>query len=170
MTPTPPATSTSTAIPQGLVQEIEDFRSLCNSRYHFNSRMDIALNIVGIAASLLVVAAGVYEWSKPAAILGGLITAIISAQRAFPFGQRWQFYRLLDSQAENLYMEAKAGVVTVPQIIDTMKAMRLDFAQQIPRGSSFRSDSEANDGAGAASGSNHASADGATGGATGASR
>jgi hypothetical protein len=170
MTPTPPAVSASSAIPQGLVQEIEDFRSLCLSRYRFNSRMDNVLNLLGIAVSLLVVAAGVYGWNNMAAILGGLITAVVSAQRAFPFAQRWQFYRLLDSQAENLYMEAKAGVVTVQQIIDTMKAMRLDFAQQIPRGSSFRSDSEANDGAGAASGNNHASADGATGGATGSSR
>ena len=103
MTPTPPAASASTSTPQGLVQEIEDFRSLCASRYRFNSRMDNVLNLLGIAVSLLVVAAGVYEWNKLAAILGGLITAVVSAQRAFPFGQRWQFYRLLDSQAENLY-------------------------------------------------------------------
>jgi len=162
MTPTPPAASASTSTPQGLVQEVEDFRSLCASRYRFNSRMDNVLNLLGIAVSLLVVAAGVYEWNKLAAILGGLITAVVSAQRAFPFGQRWQFYRLLDSQAENLYTEAKAGVVTVQQIIDTMKAMRLDFAQQIPRGSSFRSDSDANDGKGA-SGNNPPSAGGATG-------
>ena len=54
MTPTPPATSASTPIPQGLVQEIEDFRSLCAGRFRFNSRMDIALNLLAIAVSLLV--------------------------------------------------------------------------------------------------------------------
>jgi hypothetical protein len=31
------------------------------------------------------------------------------------------------------------------QTIATMKALRLDFAQQIPRGSSFKSDSSGNE-------------------------
>jgi hypothetical protein len=99
--------------------------------------------------------------------MGGLIAAIVSAQRAFPFNQRWQFYRLLDSQAENLFMEARAGIVTISQIVETMKAMRLDFAQQIPRGSSFRSDSGANDGPQAAPPNGQSSTRNAASGGTG---
>jgi hypothetical protein len=131
-------------IPAALIQEIEEFKNLCERRYLFNSRWDTILTTLGVIISIGIVAAGVYEKSKMAAILGGLVTAIVSAQRAFPFNQRWQFYRLLESQAENLLTEAKNGILTLDQTIATMKAMRLDFAQQIPRGSSFRSDSGAN--------------------------
>jgi len=105
------------------------------------SRWDNILNALGLAVSLGIVAAGVYKNSELAALLGGLVTAVVSAQRAFPFNQRWQFYRVLDSQAENLLTEAKNGVVGLDQAIATLKAMRLDFAQQIPRGSNFRPDS-----------------------------
>jgi hypothetical protein len=137
MSPTSP--DQAPTFPQGLIQEIEDFQKLCDERYRFNSHWDTILNAVGVAVSLGIVAAGVYKKSEYAALLGGLITAIISAQRAFPFGQRWQFYRLLNSQAENLLMEAKHNVIGREQAIAAMKAMRLDFAQQIPRGSSFQS-------------------------------
>ena len=146
MTYTTPVQPPPPPISQDLLQEIEQFRILCDSRYHMNSRGDIALNSLGILVSLGVVACGVYKLNEFSAILGGLITAIVAAQRAFPFSQRWQFYRLLDSQAENLLMEAKNGVITNEQAINTMKALRLDFAQQIPRGSSFRSsDSSTNE-------------------------
>ena|SRR5271166_2265895 len=145
MTPNLPDKSIATSIPQGLIQEIEDLRVLCLERYRFNSFWDNVLNALGLLVSVGIIACGVYKLSDYAALLGGLVTAIVSAQRAFPFHQRWQFYRLLDSQVQNLLMEAKNGVVTLDQTIGTMKAMRLDFAQQIPRGSSFRSDSDAND-------------------------
>jgi hypothetical protein len=145
MSPTSPANPTQpTKIPPDLLQEIETFRKLCDRRYHFNSHWDTILNGSGVIVSLGIVAAGVYKQSEWAAMLGGLIACIVSLQRAFPFSQRWQFYRLLDSQAENLLTEARNGIITVEQTIATMKAMRLDFAQQIPRGSSFRSDSSAN--------------------------
>jgi hypothetical protein len=142
-TPTPTPAQPSN-IPGALIQEIEDFKKLCERRYSFNSRWDTILTTLGVVISIGIVVAGVYDRSKYAAILGGLVTAIVSAQRAFPFNQRWQFYRLLESQAENLLTEAKNGILTLDQTIATMKAMRLDFAQQIPRGSSFRSDSGAN--------------------------
>jgi hypothetical protein len=146
-------------IPQELLQELDDFRKLCDRRYLFNSRADNCLNLLGLLISIGIVAAGVYKKSEYAALLGGVMTAIVSAQRAFPFNQRWNFYRLLASQAENLLTEAKNGVVAIEQAIATMKALRLDFAQQIPRGSSFRSDSGANiDAPGAASASASATA------------
>jgi hypothetical protein len=130
-------------IPEELIQQVDEFRQLCCSRYKFNSGCDNATIISGILISLGVVVCGIYNQPKIAAILGGLTTAVVSAQRAFPFGQRWQFYRLLESQADNLLMEARAGTVTVDQLIATMKSMRMDFAQQIPRASSARSDSDA---------------------------
>jgi hypothetical protein len=126
--PTPPPGP----IPQGFIVEVEEFQKLCDERYHFNSRWDNILNGLGVIVSLGIVAAGIYDLSKYAALLGGLITAIVSAQRAFPFSQRWQFYRSLNSQAENLLTDVKNSNITLDKAIATMKTMRLDFAQQIP--------------------------------------
>lgn len=139
--PAPPPNSASQHVPEDLIAEIEAFRVLCHQRYRFNSIWDNVLNIFGICVSLGIVACGVYKQSEYAAILGGLVAAIVSAQRAFPFNQRWQFYRILQSQAANLLTEAKNGISGLDQTIAALKAMRLDFAQQIPRGTSFRSDS-----------------------------
>jgi hypothetical protein len=131
---------------EDLIQEIERFSQDCKRRELFNSRCDNFLNVIGIAISVAIVGCGVYNRSHEAALLGALVAAIVCAQRAFPFNQRWQFYRLLGSQSLNLLTETKAGVVELSEAIATLKAMRLDFAQQIPRGSSFKSDSEANTG------------------------
>ncbi|HEX7361745.1 MAG TPA: hypothetical protein VF283_14745 [Bryobacteraceae bacterium] len=136
--PAPPTTPMPQHVPEDLIAEIEAFRALCHQRYRFNSIWDNILNVFGICVSLGIVACGVYKRSDYAAILGGLVVAIISAQRAFPFNQRWQFYRTLQSQAANLLTEAKNGVYGLEKTIAALNAMRLDFAQQIPRGSSFR--------------------------------
>lgn len=139
--PAPAPNPASQRVPEDLIAEIEAFRALCHQRYRFNSIWDNVLNVFGICVSLGIVACGVYKQSEYAAILGGLVAAIVSAQRAFPFNQRWQFYRILQSQAANLLTEAKNGVSGLDQTIAALKTMRLDFAQQIPRGTSFRSDS-----------------------------
>ena len=151
-TPTPP-TPRAGPLPQGFIVEVEEFQKLCDERYRFNSRWDNILNALGVIVSLGIVAAGIYKKSEYAALLGGLITAIVSAQRAFPFSQRWQFYRILNSQAENLLTDVKNAKITLDKAIATMKTMRLDFAQQIPRGSSFRSDESENNQPGSGGGS-----------------
>jgi len=140
-----PGKPASSVPPEQLISEVEEFRKLCQKRYRFNSLWDNVLNVVGIAISLAIVVAGLSEEGRVAAVLGALVTALVTAQRAFPFNQRWQFYRLLCSQTENLLTEARNGTVTVEQTISTLKALRLDFAQQIPRGTSFRTESGSGD-------------------------
>src|SRR4051794_6441021 len=127
-------------VPDGLVGEIQKFRDLCEARYTFNSRCDNAMNAIGIIVSVGIVVAGIFNRGVIAAVLGGVVTALVSAQRAFPFNQRWQFYRILHSQSENLLTEVNNLVITVEQAISALKSMRLDFAQQIPRSSGFRSE------------------------------
>jgi len=129
-------------VPEVLVAEIVDFRDECKRRYKFNSRCDNVMNAVGIFVSIGIVACGIYKQSEYAALLGGLITAVVSAQRAFPFAQRWQFYRNLHNQALNLLTEVRSGLGTLEQTVTTLKTMRLDFAQQVPRGSSFRAEGD----------------------------
>src|SRR6185437_4347010 len=117
-----------------LSSQIQDFRNLCEERYQFNNKFDIALTTAGILMGIAVVAAGTFRQNELDAILGAVITAIVSAQRAFPFAQRAQFYRSLIGQAENLKSSLEYGLITTTQAVAILKTLRLDFAQQLPRG------------------------------------
>ncbi len=122
------------ASPGLLSGQIQDFRNLCEKRYQFNNRFDIALTTAGISMGIAVVAAGTFKKAELGAILGAVITAIVSAQRAFPFAQRAQFYRSLIGQSESLKSSLEYGLTTTTQAVNTLKTLRLDFAQQLPRG------------------------------------
>jgi hypothetical protein len=93
--------------------------------------------------SIAIIAAGTLKQGEAAAILGGVVAAIVSAQRAFPFGQRAQFYRSLIGQSENLITDINAGLIRPADAVAVLKAMRLDFAQQLPRGSAINPESVA---------------------------
>src|SRR5215469_13490094 len=121
-----------------LIAEVEEFKTDCCHRYQFNSQWDNTLTIAGIALSVAIIAAGTWKYSEIATILGGLVAAIVTAQRAFPFGQRAQFYRALIGQSANLLTDMREGLVTVPQAVGTLHNLRLDFAQQLPRGTGIR--------------------------------
>src|SRR5262249_27529959 len=115
-----------------LVKEIQDFRDLCAKRYQFNNRFDVALTAAGIGLGIAVVATGVYKKSELGAIFGAIVTAIVSAQRAFPFTQRAQFYRSLVGQAENLKSSLEHNMITTSDSVKVLGSLRLDFAQQLP--------------------------------------
>ena len=122
---------------QDLVREIHEFGDDCIRRYKFNSRWDNVLNVVGILLSVCIVAAGVYQRGALSAILGAFVAAIVGAQKAFPFGQRVNFYRILVGQSENLETDVQQGLVSKQDAVAILKSLRLDFAQQLPRGSTF---------------------------------
>jgi hypothetical protein len=117
-----------------LSNEIDVFVSDCSDKYYFNSRWDNVLNICAITLSLGVVSAGVFGYSAVAAILGAIIAAMVSAQRAFPFGQRAVFYRNLVGQAQNLRTDLRQSLIPAKDAVALLKTLRLDFAQQLPRG------------------------------------
>lgn len=127
--------------PDPLFTELRDFCAQCEARYTFNNRWDVFLTVGGIAVGVGVVAAGVNEASKLSTILGAIVTAILSAQRAFPFGQRAQFYRALSGQAANLQTDVTNNLTTAAVAATTLKSLRLDFAQQLPRGSTSGAES-----------------------------
>src|SRR6516165_8450306 len=102
-----PAEATKTALPvkdaePDLATEIKVFEDRCLKRYTFNNGWDVVLTAGGILLGVGVSAAGVFTMGKTGAILGAIVTAVVSAQRAFPFSQRAQFYRSLIGQASNL--------------------------------------------------------------------
>jgi hypothetical protein len=127
-------TVTETTSTIELSHEIDAFVSDCSDKYHFNSRWDNVLNICAITLSLGVVSAGMFRYSAAATILGAIIAAMISAQRAFPFGQRAVFYRNLVGQAKNLRTDLQQSLIPVKDAVAVLKTLRLDFAQQLPRG------------------------------------
>jgi hypothetical protein len=133
------SSAATTADPKALLTEVNAFLIDCQHRLAFNTRWDNMLNVAGIALSVAIIASGAFEMSKLTTVLGGLVAAIVTAQRAFPFGSRVQFYRVLVGQTENLITDARTGA-PVSTVAATLKSLRLDFAQQLPRGSSFTTD------------------------------
>src|SRR5262245_21724937 len=95
----------------GLIAEVEAFKEDCAHRYKFNSRWDNVLTVFGIMLSVAIAAAGTFNEVKTATILGALVSAVVTAQRAFPFGQRAMFYRVLIGQSANLLSDLRAGLI-----------------------------------------------------------
>jgi hypothetical protein len=122
-----------------LADEIRQFRDDCAKRYTFNSRWDNVLNVTGVLLSVGIVASGIYQRGAISAILGAFVAAIVSAQKAFPFGKRTNFYRILIGQSSNLETDVDRGLVSKQDAVAILKSLRLDFAQQLPRGSTFNS-------------------------------
>lgn len=102
----PESESASEAL-TALIEEVTAFQQDCKARYRFNSRWDNILNITGLMLSVGIVAAGTYRRSELATILGSLVAALVTAQRAFPFGSRAQFYRVLMGQTANLLTDLR---------------------------------------------------------------
>ena len=119
-----------------LAKEVAAFVEDCGERYRFNSRWDNAINAGGILLSVAIVAAGVYGAIKTSTILGALVAALVTTQRAFPFGQRAIFYRVLIGKAKNLRDDVAYNAIKKEAALATLKALRLDFAQQLPAGNS----------------------------------
>jgi len=138
-TATPLALPSSSATDRPLNEEIAIFRGDCERRYNFNSRWDNVLNIAGLLLSVAIIAAGVYKRSDLATILGGFVAALVTAQRAFPFGQRAMFYRVLIGKARNLQTEVEHGMLTIPAAVTALETLRIDYAQQLPMGTSLQS-------------------------------
>jgi hypothetical protein len=130
----------TTPISKMLLEEICDFLADCKRRYKFNNNWDNTLNVLGILTSVAIVAAGVFDNGKLSAILGGFVAALVTAQRAFPFGQRTIFYRNLIGQTQNLTSQCRFGTVEQSKAIQMLNNLRLDFAQQLPRGTTVKVD------------------------------
>lgn len=121
-----------------LNDEIQSFINQCAARHRFNSRWDTALNVFGIVVSIGIVVAGVFNQGAVSAILGGIVAGTVAAQRAFPFAQRTLFYRNLLGLVENLKTDTTQGLVSTKDAVALLKSLRLDFAQQLPRGTTFK--------------------------------
>jgi hypothetical protein len=145
---TPAEAKIASPVPQkdtepDLATEIRVFEAQCLKRYTFNNGWDVALTAGGILLGIGVAAAGVFFMSRTSAILGAFVTAVVSAQRAFPFSQRAQFYRSLIGQASNLRTDLAHNLISEAAAATVLKSLRLDFAQQLPRGGSSTTDTTA---------------------------
>jgi hypothetical protein len=121
---------------QDLIDEIRSFLADCWKRYEFNNAWDVFLTVLGISLSIAVVVAGFVKRPFFSAILCAIVASVVTAQKAFPFGQRANFYRLLIGQSQNLITRASQGLLRKQEVVNTLSSLRMDFAQQLPRGSS----------------------------------
>ena len=134
----PFATTLVQPVNEDLLGEIRLFQSDSMARYKFNNTWDVFLTVLGILLSIAVVVSGFVKRPEVSAILGAIVGAVVTAQKAFPFGQRASFYRLLIGQSSNLITRASQGVIGKAEAVNTLSSMRMDFAQQLPRGSSYQ--------------------------------
>lgn len=125
------------------LEEVRSFRSDCARRYAFNNRWDVVLSTVGILLSVAVVAAGFLKRPEISAILGAFVGAVVTSQKAFPFGQRARFYRLLIGQADNLATFINQDLWSTQQAVAVLATLRMDFAQELPRGTTTTQDVDA---------------------------
>jgi len=133
------STPSTIADTNALLAEVNVFLADCQHRLAFNTRWDNLLNVAGILLSVAIIASGAFEMSRLTTILGGLVAAIVTAQRAFPFGPRGQFYRVLVGQTANLITDIRSGA-QLSTVATTLKSLRLDFAQQLPRGTTSKTE------------------------------
>ena len=115
-----------------VLDELEFFAVQCETQYRFNNKWDLILTIGGISLGVAVVAAAAYQANRLTGILAAVLTAIVGAQRAFPFGHRAQFYRALIGQAANLQTDIAAKLTTAAAAASSLKSLRRDFAPQLP--------------------------------------
>lgn len=127
---------TQTAVDTALLAEIEQFSEDSQRRYRFNNRWDIVLTGFGILLSVGVVSVGFLKRPEASAIIGALIGALVTAQKAFPVHQRAEFYRMLCAEADTLFSQSSLGLVTTSTAAQQLATLRLNFARQLPQGTS----------------------------------
>jgi hypothetical protein len=125
--------------PPDLIAEIKTFEQDSCARYKFNNGWDIVLSVLGILLSIAIIGAGFLNMPWVSAVLGAIDGAVVTAQKAFPFGSRAAFYRILIGQARNLLTRASQKIIDKNATVNTLSSLRMDFAQQLPRGSSAQS-------------------------------
>lgn len=87
---------------KALVLEIETFHQHQEQLRRLNSAYNIGFTITALALSAGIIFAGVYNKGRIAAVLGSLVTIVISVQSIFPVADREEYYRVLVAQSENV--------------------------------------------------------------------
>jgi hypothetical protein len=93
--------------------------------------------LASILMSAAITIAGIYDQAEIAAILGVLLTVLLSIQQAFPLGEMAFFYRSSIADLENLQislMFTADNEKEVEKIARQFAIIRKHIAQAIPRG------------------------------------
>ncbi|HSF80669.1 MAG TPA: hypothetical protein VLA49_05525 [Anaerolineales bacterium] len=100
------------------------------------------LVLASILTSAAITIAGIYDQAKFAAILGILLTVLLSVQQAFPLGEMAFFYRNSIADLENLQSSLRFTTNTQEEVEKTahqFTVIRKHIAQAIPRGQGLNS-------------------------------
>jgi len=87
-----------------LMREIRNFANELNQSRRKHRRQEMILVSLAITLSVAVALSGIF-WPKEARIgscLGVFLTAVLTTEKAFAFGERAVYSRILEAEAENL--------------------------------------------------------------------
>ncbi len=122
-------------------KDIEDeLKSYIKDMRRIGKRHGIGNNslvLASILASAAITIAGIYGLATVAAILGVLLSILLSVQQAFPEGEMAFFYRSSIADLENLQNSLRFTADTqdeIEKIVQQLAVIRKHIAQAIPRG------------------------------------
>lgn len=116
---------------------IEEFVQTYLRRHKYNYLGNWIIVLIGLLLAGAVTVAGIYDKGTIAAVLGVCTAIAIGAQKAFPIGERAEFYRLVVAEGRNLTDDLKFRVKTEPEfqtLLNKWQKLRTHAAASLPRG------------------------------------
>jgi hypothetical protein len=120
-----------------LIKDVQSLVTLFGDRHVSAFYASNALIGVAILSSVGVVIAGMYDAAKVAALLGLLVTTIISADTIWAPGEKAQFWREVEAEARNLSVDLRdVGTDSdkYAKAVAVFKVLNSQAAKNIPRG------------------------------------
>ena len=122
---------------KSLSEDIEGLRIKFNRlkvRHEFTYYFLIGL---GIGLSLLAAILGLFDLGIIAGIMALIVGAAVSFESSFKFGEKWDFYRILVNECENLKIALKYRVYTDKNfdlLVNKFQVVVNASAKSLPRG------------------------------------
>jgi hypothetical protein len=116
--------------------QVEKFKDYYWKQHIQNYKINNTLVVAGIILSLAVTAVGFLGYGVLAGIIGLCILACISFQKAFNYGEKAEFYRMIHTEAKILRDRLRYRVYTASDfeaVFDAFASLR-KHADEIPAG------------------------------------
>ena len=122
---------------KALVKEIQELGEKQEKKRRVNARMYYLLVLLGFGLSIGAVVLGFLEEGQTSAILVMLIAVPAGLERAFKFGEKRDFHRILVSECHNLRIALNFSVDTeekLQMIVGKFQSVMATSAKSLPRG------------------------------------
>jgi hypothetical protein len=120
-----------------LTQKIRAFRKDNKIKHGGNYWGNTTLIYLSIFLSASVTIAGIFDEGRLAAILGVILSILLTIQNAFPINYKAEFYRILMAEADNLLIDIEFDTMTQEnfnRIKNRFKVLTKYAAVNLPKG------------------------------------